>query len=321
MASDWLPNESMHRAAVRVWLDWVAAQTVTALGARGVRPILLKGPPIARWLYADDPAERLYEDVDLLVGPGELNDAEAVLGELGFRRRSVMLIDDPDPHAEPFVRESDGATVDLHRTLHRCEHVADALVWRTVSAETERMVVGGVEVEVPSIPVRLLHVTFHPDPTKHSPGARPWVDLQRAIERVDMSDWYRAREIAQELGTSDAMGYGLRLDPRGAGLADRLGLPQGAPESVLLREASTSTRFVAQLAALTGGRAKARYVAQKLFPPRAYMAQSTEMARGGTGRLLLAYTARLGRAVVQLPGALAGWRRVRRVRQEDPTRS
>jgi Uncharacterised nucleotidyltransferase len=306
----------MHRAAVRVWLDRVAAQTVTALRARGVRPILLKGPPIARWLYADAPTERFYEDVDLLVGPSELRDAEAVLGELEFQRRTVMLADDPEPHAEPFVRASDGATVDLHRTLHRCEHVADALVWGVVSSDTERMVVGGAEVEVPSVPVRLLHVTFHPDPTKHPPGARPWIDLERAIEQVDMSDWYRAKAIAQELGTSDAMGYGLRLVPRGAELADRLGLPRNAPESAILRESSTSTRFVAQLAALPSVRAKARYVTQKLFPPRAYMEQSTELARRGGASLGIAYAARLGRAVVQLPGAVAGWWRVQRVRQE-----
>ncbi len=40
---------------------------------RGIRPLLIKGPAVAAWLY-DDPAERWYGDVDLLVDP-ELFDA------------------------------------------------------------------------------------------------------------------------------------------------------------------------------------------------------------------------------------------------------
>jgi len=312
--SDWTPTEDSRRAAARVWLDWVAAQAFTTLHDHGVRAVLLKGPSIARWLYADEPEARSYNDVDALVGPEQLHRAEAVLEELGYARRTVMLADDAEPHAEPFVRDRDGATVDLHRTLHRCEHLPDELVWRVVTAGAGTMRVGTADVEVPSVAVRLLHVTFHPDPTKGPPGSQPWLDLERAIARVDVLEWEQAVAVARTLGTTDAMGYGLRLLPEGAALADRLGLPDAVPESVRLREATTSTRFVVQLAAVPGPRAKARYLVQKLFPPRAYMEQSTDLARHGGVRLLAAYLLRLGHALGEVPGAVRGWREVRAAR-------
>ena len=133
-----------------------------------------------------------------------------------------------------------------------------------------------------------------------------------------MAEWEQAAAVARTLGTADAMGYGLRLLPEGADLADRLGLPAGIPESVRLREASTSTRFVVQLEAVPGPRAKARYLRQKLFPPRAYMEQSTELARHGGLRLAAAYVLRLGHALGEIPGAVRGWIEVRGTRSGPP---
>ena len=159
--------------------------------------------------------------------------------------------------------------------------------------------------------MRLLHVTFHPDPTKGPPGSQPWLDLERAMARVDIGEWEQAAALARTLDTADAMGYGLRLLPEGAALADRLALPRGIPESVRLREASTSTRFLVQLAAVTGPHAKARFfVFQKLFPPRTFMEQSTDLARHGGGGA--APRARCGSSAAHRRGprrgARLGWR-------------
>ena len=55
VVSGWTPTEESRRAAARVWLDWVAAEACTTLRDHGVRAVLLKGPALARWLYADDP--------------------------------------------------------------------------------------------------------------------------------------------------------------------------------------------------------------------------------------------------------------------------
>src|SRR5207249_932792 len=96
-------------------MDGVAVEVVTAFNEAGVRPILLKGPALARLLY---PRElRSYVDVDLLVSGADVATAEAVLERLGFARGSIAI--EPDlglPHACPWGR-ADGANVDLHRTL------------------------------------------------------------------------------------------------------------------------------------------------------------------------------------------------------------
>ncbi len=93
------------------------------------RPILLKGPALAAWLYED--AFRRYGDVDLLVEEGRMGDAESVLSELGFG------------YGQPGWRElahswkrPDGKTVDLHRSLVGVA-APPARLWQELSGEVE----------------------------------------------------------------------------------------------------------------------------------------------------------------------------------------
>ena len=65
-------------------VDRATARVVTALRDEGVRSILLKGPVLADWLYADSP--RAYLDADLLVAPADVSRAEAVLDGLGYAK-------------------------------------------------------------------------------------------------------------------------------------------------------------------------------------------------------------------------------------------
>ena len=71
-------------AARTLGVDALAAETIEALRAAGVRSILLKGPALAGWLYGDG-ALREYGDCDLLVDPADTDRAAVVLRELGFR--------------------------------------------------------------------------------------------------------------------------------------------------------------------------------------------------------------------------------------------
>ena len=91
--------------------------------AVGIEPVLLKGPVVRQWLYADDPLARTYFDVDLLVGPDDRERAEAVLRELGFTEPVPALPGEWPEHAASWAREPDGAVVDLHRCLHGTESV------------------------------------------------------------------------------------------------------------------------------------------------------------------------------------------------------
>src|SRR3954454_6069975 len=202
-------------------LDGVTARVVEALRQSGVESILLKGPAFATWLY-DDGRSRDYGDADLLVPVQKLSRAERTLAHLGFTRiPEETLLLGPDDHADPWVRE-DGLEVDLHRTLFAAG-VAPEDVWTTLWRATEPMLVGGEAVPVLAKPGRALVVAVHA--AQHGPDhSRPLEDLRRAIARVDDQTWLAAAELAARLELMPTFARGLRLDPSGARLAERLGL-------------------------------------------------------------------------------------------------
>jgi len=60
------------------------AQIIAAMTAAGVKAVPFKGPVLAQLAY-DDPALRLFGDLDLLVDPAQAERALAVLERLGYR--------------------------------------------------------------------------------------------------------------------------------------------------------------------------------------------------------------------------------------------
>jgi hypothetical protein len=84
-------------------LATATAEAVQALRDQGVRAILIKGPTIAQWLY-DDPADRPYQDIDLMVAPDRYGTAEEILGGLGYRTPAVRAAERPS-HARGWTRQ------------------------------------------------------------------------------------------------------------------------------------------------------------------------------------------------------------------------
>ena len=91
-------------------LDAAAVEVTNKLRDARVESVLLKGPSVARWVYAEDEF-RPYSDLDLLVAPGDLRRSLRVLSGLGFERVHS------DAHAELLLRRPDQVTVDLHRLI------------------------------------------------------------------------------------------------------------------------------------------------------------------------------------------------------------
>src|SRR5438105_2341077 len=163
-------------SAVSLALDVVTAEVVAALDEAGVRTILLKGPALAHRLY-DDGTPRPYTDVDLLVAPADVERAGAVLARLGFH-----VADSSARQATVWMRETDAATVDLHTSLIGIGGPARD-VWTALQAGTERMRVGGREVEVLGPAGLALHVGLHA--AEHGlQGEKALDDLGRAVERT-----------------------------------------------------------------------------------------------------------------------------------------
>jgi Uncharacterised nucleotidyltransferase len=308
-------SHELLRAAARVAIvDSATAEVVRALQLEELRSIVLKGPGLAAWLYDDAPV-RVYGDTDLLVAPWDRARVEAVLTGLGYVR-TLGDGDVPQPgrefHADAWLRRRGGGAVDLHRTLAGARAPSER-AWAVLSRDTERLVVGSVEAEIPSIPARALHVALH---AAHH-GARshkPVTDLERALARADDHVWRRAAELARELDALDPFAAGLAILGQGRTMTARLGL--SGPQSVEVHLKAGADRPLAVsfewLAQARGVRAKARLAYDLLVPAPTWVRESYPFARRGRRALAAAYLLRLTRIPRYGLQAWVEWMRARR---------
>ncbi|MGN6692746.1 MAG: nucleotidyltransferase family protein [Aquihabitans sp.] len=295
----------------RMLVDHTTLEVVGALREAGIEPVVLKGPAIARWLY-DQPGERSYDDADILLAPADVARAEEVLTALGYARLEAPPRDVPLPpgrssHADTWRRTGDGVDIDLHRCLHHTEHVPAQQVWDEVWGDHETIQVFDTEVAVPAVRVRALHVVLHLQP-KDVPGSRAWVDLERAVDRVDLADWRAAVELADRFGIRDEVGALLALVAGGRELAEQLGLDTTPPDALLQehrRHAPAIPHLVRRVQGRPVGEA-VRVVGRKASPAR--VRAVTPPGPDGRTSLVRAYVVQLGR----LPGAVRDWLQYRR---------
>jgi hypothetical protein len=306
-----LPPADGRAIALRLQVDGWTAEVLAAMAGEGILAILLKGPVVARWLYSDEPAGRGYCDCDLLVGPDDTKRARALLETLGFVVQPHPSLTVDEHHARIFIRPADGANVDLHRTLHGMQAVAQERVWAAARGHVETMELAGVVVAVPDQVLRTLIVALHPEP-QDGPASKPWRDLERALERVDDGVWWAALELARDLGIEAELAARLRRLPAGAALAQRLAItPDGSAYynvlgAVNAGRAPRGVLTIANLHALPGARARLRYAVSKLAP-----AADERPAGVRAGERLAGRAARIAVLATGLPRALWAYRRER----------
>jgi Uncharacterised nucleotidyltransferase len=122
-------NPDLGLAARTLALDLATGEVIRAFDAAGLDCMVLKGPAMARRLYADAPGGRNYGDIDLLVAPGDFDAAGRVLASLGFSDRLTGIRASEAARLQGRPWHRDGAAyvaVDLHRGFH---HVADRSAW------------------------------------------------------------------------------------------------------------------------------------------------------------------------------------------------
>lgn len=288
-------SSAVRATAFSLLLDSVAADVVEGFARAGIPSILLKGAAIARWLY-DDGATRSYADIDLLVAPSQVAPAEEVLSGRGFELVPWNVIPHDRPwYAVTWVRRNDGVTLELHRTLVGVAAPPEDL-WKELFAQTERMHVGGRQVNVLAPAARALHVVLHAA-QEGVEAAKPLADLERALDRLPEESWREAASLAGGLEATEAFAAGLRLSPEGRLLATRLGLGEtGSIETILRSSVTPNVRARAigfdWLVQRPGLRAKAAFVTRKIFPPVEFMRAWSSLAHRGPVGLAAAYAAR-----------------------------
>jgi Uncharacterised nucleotidyltransferase len=306
-----LPWDAVEAAGIGAAVQAAAAEAIAALSRAGTRSILLKGPSFERWLYASD-EPRSYGDIDLLVDGRDFESAGRVLADLGYRQRSEERAPTHVDHAKVWLRARDNMHLDLHRSLVGVES-DEVDPWPILAGQTERMEVGGTEVEILDEPARAMQVALHA--TVHGGGTeKTLLDLTRALERVPEPVWEEAAALAGRLGAEGAFATGLRMLPAGAELAARLDLTTApSVETVMFADSVPySSWTVNRLANTRGLLPKLRIVVQRVFPPPDFMRAWYPVARRGPLGLALSYPRRIAWLVTATGPAVAAWWRARR---------
>jgi hypothetical protein len=303
---------NLFAAGVNLVLEQEIRALAEALRAAGVEPILLKGPPLVRWLYGSD--ARPSSDVDLLVARANFPAAEETLGRLGFVPFLPGEITGDRPrHAQAWHRTNSPISVDLHQNLIGVGTPPE-VTWSILSERCELVDFSGIAVETLAPPARLMHVALHA--AQHGPDfSSSMRDLAAAIERMPIDLWKEAGKLAERLDALAAFNAALELVPSERITRVTLGLPRrrtveaelhasGAPDLALGLE---------WLARTGGGGARFRVVARKAFPPSDWMRDwlPSVAGRGRTG-LVAAYGWRLLWLVWHFPPAFVAWRQARR---------
>jgi Uncharacterised nucleotidyltransferase len=310
----------MQNAVHDLALDAATREVVDALNAEGIRPLLIKGPAITRWLYKDMPS-RSYLDVDLLVSDADWPGATRVLGELGFESRDAGFSpeerselahqDEVARHAETWTRPP-GISIDLHHTLVGVG-ASESELWDALVKDSEPLTVGKRPVDIPGEPSRALIVAL--EAAKAGPSdPKGLANLNRALTLLPERVWRDAARLARRLRAETAFAAGLRLRPDGRVLAERLGLSAELDVETALRAmAAPPTAFGFQhLVETRGLRSKLVFMAREVVPSQVFMRSRFAIARRGPLGLLLAYLWRPLWLVIHAGEGLAAWRRARK---------
>ncbi|MGQ3477920.1 nucleotidyltransferase domain-containing protein [Paenibacillus sp. TY11] len=111
-----------HRNTLRMLhLQAEAGRLTRLLVAHGIRVLMLKGPALAQQLYGDV-SMRTSKDIDLLIAPDDMDEAEHWMKEAGYRSKSgeVRVLGSwkwKDHHAS-FLHPQKRVEIELHWRLH-----------------------------------------------------------------------------------------------------------------------------------------------------------------------------------------------------------
>lgn len=289
-------------------LEAALGEILAALQARGIDPLLIKGPATARLLY-DSPSERPFRDLDLLVARAAFPAAAAVLKELGFRSlfEGARESEIGRAHAVMWVRsEPMPAVVDLHRSLYLGRK--DDVLFEAISRTARTSVVAGTPVQIPSAGALALILVLHA--AQHGAGkgaATTREDLRRAIVRLAEPTWREAASLADELEVGWEFAAGLRETPEGTELATRLGAPATATtEARLSVTAPGGARQIAGIVRARSLRQAAKLIRDSVLPSPTIMRVAHPEAATSNQRLAGVYLRRYLRA----PRALREYVRV-----------
>lgn len=172
---------------------------------------VLKGVPLARRHYGDI-AARHVGDIDLLVAPDRVTQADAALRSVGWKRRALAP-DAPLPplhawHEQQYVDDGE-VSLELHHRLHPNPHLLPVTT-RALLADVEPIDLGGLTVPVLDPVIDLLYLATHG--CRHGWYRLMWVYDMAVISRnADPRFMSAVEDTARRLGLLAPVAQGLLL--------------------------------------------------------------------------------------------------------------
>jgi Uncharacterised nucleotidyltransferase len=308
-------------AAHALLLEVQTVQIAEAMGRRGIRAVVLKGPAFSRLLY-NSLGERAYSDIDLLIDPAAFVLAEQLLASVGFERFELdALARQTDPivaqaagaagaaHAVTWIRRRDNLLVDLHDSLPQVALPA-AEAWQVLGRHTQEITLSSGRVETLDTSATAMLVALHA--AHHGPAwGQAVTDLERATQRFESQQWSAALALARSLGCEAAFAVGLGLTERGREIAAALALSteptpayrllwSGAPWSAHIVQALTSEQSI---------RRRIMLAARVAWPSPNALRRGSALARKGRAGLVAAHLLRCLQLLRKLPQGIRERRR------------
>ena len=193
-----LQRAALAQVAFAARLKRLTHQVLDAFRARGVLPVLLKGYGLASRLFPAQPLARPSSDVDVLVGPSELEPAQEALAALGLAQRSIPGVEDEHEEHHHLSWSGPQGLVELHFKLFTGfggAHFDEQAVLARARAD----ILDGRPVRWLSPEDEFLYLATHA--ANHGFLRLSWlVDLGALLERGPALDWGLMRARAAEAG-------------------------------------------------------------------------------------------------------------------------
>ena len=278
-------------------------RVIDASAAAGVTPVVFKGVALA-WSVYEQPWMRPFVDVDLLLPKAAVPALGEVLGSLGYAA-AVQVQGGLITHQASFTRvgrAGERYQVDVHWRLFNPEPLANVFTYDELLARSKTLPALGSAARRPDDADALAIAAVHRAGHHNDAGDLIWIhDVDRLARRLAPAGWHRLAAAARERGISAlcaaalsraAACFGTPLPPA---VLPYLGAAGAEPSSVFLGGRLGELDIQILNFARLRWRDRGAFLAQHLFPPRAYMRRAYGVE--APARLAWAYAARLASGI------------------------
>ena len=290
-----LSREAVAQAAVGMVQAREITKVVRALVQAGVRPLFMKGTPLA-YMYYRAPHLRPRADTDLLIHPLKRETTERALVALGYERVNATRGSLVSYEFAMARLDRSGVThvVDVHWRVSNRQVFADALAYDECMAESVAVprlgarALGPMHALLLACMHRVTHVTvaYDSDGVAHLGDRLIWLyDIHLLVTRMARTELQRFAQLAGDRRVRQVCVDGLTQTQRHLGTSlpgdvlETLAAPGPRELSAQYLDLGRMHCLIRDVQSLPNWRDRLRLSKEHVFPPVDYMLEKYEVSR------------------------------------------